>query len=206
MANHEIVPTSAFTKGTAERKKSATSFSLPGFASSGTYSANFVITLSCLDRGHQARSPATRISHPRHCPLSSASLSQTNLVKAHELYSPLTAPVVSSSAIWRRAVTVNRGTDSVTMSAAFRDDAILLLYALAFTFCTVAHLERSCAENFWTCAVAGLRVGNRWRPGARAADRCYASGQEHRRVNDLPLRRQDGSGRDLNAGRVEREQ
>jgi hypothetical protein len=35
MANYEIVPTSAFTKGTAERKKSATSFSLPDFASSG---------------------------------------------------------------------------------------------------------------------------------------------------------------------------
>src|ERR1700704_3376804 len=84
MANHEIVPTSAFTKGTAERKKSATSFSLPGFASSGTYSANFVITFSCFDRGHQARRPATHISHPRHCPLSPASLSQTNLVKAHE--------------------------------------------------------------------------------------------------------------------------
>src|SRR6202022_4641194 len=49
MANHEIVPTSAFTKGTAERKKSATSFSFPGFASSGTYSANFVITFSCFD-------------------------------------------------------------------------------------------------------------------------------------------------------------
>src|ERR1700737_3728033 len=84
MANHEIVPTSAFTKGTAERKKSATSFSLPGFASSGTYSANFVITLSCLDRGHQVRRPAPHISHPRHCPLSPASLSETNLVKAHE--------------------------------------------------------------------------------------------------------------------------
>src|SRR6202040_2575288 len=84
MANHDIVPTSAFTKGTAERKKSATSFSLPGFASSGTYSANFVITLSCLDRGHQVRRPAPHISHPRHCPLSPASLSQTNLVKAHE--------------------------------------------------------------------------------------------------------------------------
>src|SRR5260370_25975420 len=81
MANHEIVPTSAFTKGTAERKKSATSFSLPGFASSGTYSANFVITLSCFDRGHQARRPATHISHPRHCPLSPASLSQTNLLR-----------------------------------------------------------------------------------------------------------------------------
>src|SRR5580704_1278954 len=64
MANHEIVPTSAFTKGTAERKKSATSFSLPGFASSGTYSANFVITLSCLDRGHQVRRPASHISYP----------------------------------------------------------------------------------------------------------------------------------------------
>src|SRR4029077_13159835 len=84
MANHETVPTSAFTKGTAERRKSATSFSLPGFASSGTYSANFVITLSCLDRGHQVRRPAPHISHPRHCPLSPASLSETNLVKAHE--------------------------------------------------------------------------------------------------------------------------
>src|SRR5260370_28932928 len=84
MANHEIVPTSAFNKGTAERKKPATSFSLPGCASSETYSANFVIPFSCLDRGQQARRPATHISHPRHCPLSSASLSQTNLVKAHE--------------------------------------------------------------------------------------------------------------------------
>src|ERR1700730_3369444 len=64
MANHEIVPTSAFTKGTAERKKSTTSFSLPGFASSGTYSANFVITLFCLDRGHQVRRPAPHISQP----------------------------------------------------------------------------------------------------------------------------------------------
>src|ERR1700721_3633042 len=84
MANHEIVPTSAFTKCQAEHKKSATAFSLPGFASSGTYSANFVITLSCLDRGHQVRRPASHISYPRHCPLSLASLSQTNLVKAHE--------------------------------------------------------------------------------------------------------------------------
>src|SRR5271170_2323912 len=63
MANHEIVPTSAFTKGTAERKKSATSFSLPGFASSGTYSANFVITFSCFDSGHQKRKPAARIDN-----------------------------------------------------------------------------------------------------------------------------------------------
>src|SRR5216683_406184 len=51
MANHEIVPGSAFTKGTAERRKSATSFSLPGFACSGTYKANFVITFSCFDQG-----------------------------------------------------------------------------------------------------------------------------------------------------------
>src|ERR1700730_4190225 len=88
----------------------------------------------------------------------------------------------------------------------FNWSAILLLYALAFTFCTVADLEKSCAENFWTCVVAGLRVGDRWRPGAGATDRCDASGQKQRRVNDLPLRRQDGSGRDLNAGRVERDQ
>ncbi len=32
------------------RRKSATSFSLPGLASSGTYSANFVILLSCWIR------------------------------------------------------------------------------------------------------------------------------------------------------------
>src|SRR5215470_6520593 len=43
MANHEIVPGSAFTSGTAERRKSATSFSLPGFACNGTYRANLVI-------------------------------------------------------------------------------------------------------------------------------------------------------------------
>jgi len=48
MANYEIVPGSAFTKGTAERRKSATSFSLPGFASRGTYSANFVIAATLL--------------------------------------------------------------------------------------------------------------------------------------------------------------
>src|SRR6476646_5450581 len=46
MANHEIVPGSAFTRGTAERRKSATSFSLPGFACRETYSANFVIRRS----------------------------------------------------------------------------------------------------------------------------------------------------------------
>src|SRR6267142_4262783 len=51
MASHEIVPASAFTKGTAERRKSATSFSFPGFACSGTYRANFVIACSCFDRG-----------------------------------------------------------------------------------------------------------------------------------------------------------
>src|SRR3984893_17198564 len=60
MANPELLPPSPFTKGTAERKKSATCFSLPGFASSGTYSANFVITFSCFDTGHQARKPPTR--------------------------------------------------------------------------------------------------------------------------------------------------
>src|SRR4051812_5549337 len=48
MANHEIVPGSAFTKGRAERRKSATSFSLPGFACNGTYSASFVIGFSCF--------------------------------------------------------------------------------------------------------------------------------------------------------------
>src|SRR5215468_1937041 len=49
MANHETVPGSSFTKGTADRRKSATSFSLPGFACSGTYKANFVITMSSSD-------------------------------------------------------------------------------------------------------------------------------------------------------------
>src|SRR5215468_10589559 len=43
MANHEVVPGSALTSGTAERRKSATSFSLPGFACNGTYRANLVI-------------------------------------------------------------------------------------------------------------------------------------------------------------------
>src|SRR5712691_13481301 len=95
MANHEIVPTSAFTKGTAERKKSATSFSLPGFASSGTYSANFVITFSCFDRGHRARKPATTHFAPRHYPLLPASLSQTNLVKAED------APRSGETALFR---------------------------------------------------------------------------------------------------------
>src|SRR5690242_17334877 len=51
MANHEIVPGSAFTKGTAERRKSATSLSLPGFACNGTYRANFVIVFSCFEQG-----------------------------------------------------------------------------------------------------------------------------------------------------------
>jgi len=36
IANHAIVPGSALTRGTAERRKSATSFSLPGFACSET--------------------------------------------------------------------------------------------------------------------------------------------------------------------------
>src|SRR5262249_1201730 len=46
MANHEVVPGSALTNGTAERRKSATSFSLPGFACSGTEKAHFVIAFS----------------------------------------------------------------------------------------------------------------------------------------------------------------
>ena len=48
MANHETVPDSSFTKGAADRRKSATSFSLPGFACSGTYKANLVITVVLL--------------------------------------------------------------------------------------------------------------------------------------------------------------
>src|SRR5271169_5340258 len=84
-------------------------------------------------------------------------------------------------------------------------NAMLFLYATA-ALCTVSHLEKSCAESLWTYAVAGFRVGDLRRPGACAADRCYACGQEHRRVHNLLLRRQDGSGRDLDAGRVERDQ
>src|ERR1700691_5551372 len=72
-----------------------------------------------------------------------------------------------------------------------------------FTLCAVAHLEKSRAENFWSCALAGIRVGDRRRPGARAADHCDAGGQEPRRVRDLPFRRQDGSGREPDAWRVE---
>jgi hypothetical protein len=52
MANQEIVPASAFTRGMAERRKSATTFSLPGFASNGTYSANFDITFSSYKNHH----------------------------------------------------------------------------------------------------------------------------------------------------------
>ena len=36
IANQAVVPGSAFTSGTAARRNSATSASLPGFASSGT--------------------------------------------------------------------------------------------------------------------------------------------------------------------------
>src|ERR1700722_10032637 len=61
IAYHEIVPGSAFTKGTADRRKSATSFSLSGLASSGTYNANFVILLSCSDlREYQSASNRLR--------------------------------------------------------------------------------------------------------------------------------------------------
>jgi hypothetical protein len=55
MANHEIVPTSAFTKGTAERKKSATSFSLRGFASSGMFPAGPEPTPPHFGRGWRVR-------------------------------------------------------------------------------------------------------------------------------------------------------
>ena len=63
MANHEIVPASAFTKGTADRRKSATSFSFPGLACSGTYSANFVITFSfAAHQGEDLQHPLNRRS------------------------------------------------------------------------------------------------------------------------------------------------
>ena len=42
--------------------------------------------------------------------------------------------------------------------------------------------EKSCAENFWSCAVAGLRFGDHRRSGARAANRCDANGQKLRRA------------------------
>src|SRR6476469_4945729 len=47
MANQVTVPGSACTSGSADFRNSATSFSLPGLASSGTYSANFDIVSSC---------------------------------------------------------------------------------------------------------------------------------------------------------------
>src|SRR6267143_1259202 len=78
MANHEIVPASALTKGTADRKKSATSFSLPGFASSGTYSANFVIIFCCLD-GHLTL-PATRTTMPLQASVKTGSRKLRNAV------------------------------------------------------------------------------------------------------------------------------
>src|SRR5258708_1348650 len=67
MANHEIVPTSAFTTGTAERKVQILSSLSPAWTGAIRHE----------DLQHTFRTP-------RHCPLSSASLSQTNLVKAHE--------------------------------------------------------------------------------------------------------------------------
>src|SRR5262249_26368525 len=53
MANHETVPGSASTRGTAERRNSATSFSFPGLACSGTYSAYLVIGISSLTARRQ---------------------------------------------------------------------------------------------------------------------------------------------------------
>src|SRR5437588_9763750 len=52
MANHEIVPGSAFTKGTAERRKSATSFSLP--VSPATERIGQILSSSspALNKGH----------------------------------------------------------------------------------------------------------------------------------------------------------
>src|SRR5258708_31145777 len=47
IANQVTVPGSALTSGSADLRKSATSFSLPGLASSGTYSASLDIVHSC---------------------------------------------------------------------------------------------------------------------------------------------------------------
>src|SRR5260370_26378776 len=47
IANQVMVPGSATTSGRADFKNSATSFSLPGLASSGTYSASFDMVNSC---------------------------------------------------------------------------------------------------------------------------------------------------------------
>src|SRR5437879_13560736 len=89
MANHEIVPASAFTNGTAERRKSATSLSLPDFACSGTYSANLVITFSCFDKGHEAPRPATQLArfsrHPSRIEVA-GSLFRLPIAKLVQLY------------------------------------------------------------------------------------------------------------------------
>src|SRR5258705_2006319 len=47
IANQVTVPGSASTSGSADFRNSATSFSLPGLASRGTYSASFDIENSC---------------------------------------------------------------------------------------------------------------------------------------------------------------
>src|SRR5260370_10632381 len=47
MANQATVPGSASTSGSADLRKSATSFSFPGLASSGTYSASLDLRHSC---------------------------------------------------------------------------------------------------------------------------------------------------------------
>jgi hypothetical protein len=48
MANQLIVPGSASTKGNADFRNSATSFSLPGLASRGTYKATLGIVYSYI--------------------------------------------------------------------------------------------------------------------------------------------------------------
>lgn len=56
MAYHVRVPASAFTKGSADFRKSASACSLPGFAFNGTYSASLVIAFSCFcSRSEQPR-------------------------------------------------------------------------------------------------------------------------------------------------------
>ena len=84
MVNHESAHLSVH-QGYGERKKSATSFSSPGFASSGTYSANFVITLPAWTGAIRYEDLHHTFRTPRHYPLSLASLSQTNFVKGSAL-------------------------------------------------------------------------------------------------------------------------
>src|SRR5580693_3708803 len=61
-------------------------------------------------------------------------------------------------------------------------------------------MERSDAEDIWICVVAGLRLDDHGRPGARAGDGCCASGQEHRRLLDPSFCSQDDPGETLTPG------